>query len=227
MIPHVTLREPQGDVSLMLICKIQYGAPIPEKILQKAMEVLRNGGVVAHPTDTCYGFAVDIFNEEAVKLLYRLKKMSETKPVTIMVSCLAEAKKYGEFFPAGQHLAKRHWPGALTLIVPRKKTLPTFSNPHSETVGIRVPDCPVSLALIRAFGGPLSTTSANITTLLAPYRVLDMLEQFRKERCLPDLVLDAGEIPLHPSSTVVKVIGEEIKVVRQGKIKIDEKIIEP
>ncbi|MBI5755033.1 threonylcarbamoyl-AMP synthase [Candidatus Peregrinibacteria bacterium] len=204
----------------MIIYKIQYRKPIPEKILCKAVSVLRKGGVIAHPTDTCYGFAVDIFNAKAIARLYRLKKMLVTKPVTIMAESFSEAQRYGEFSLVSKNLAKKYWPGALTLIVPRKKTLPAFLNPNSDTIGIRVPDCPVSLALMVAFGGPLCTTSANITTLPSPYGVSDMLGQFRQERVQPDLILDAGTIPFQPPSTIVKVMEGGVKVMREGAVKI-------
>ena len=116
-----------------------------------------------HPTETCYGLAVDIFNRGALDKLYRVKGRDGRKPVSILVADLEMARQYGEFSEKALELAEKYWPGALTIIVPRTKNLPEFFNAGQEFVGIRCADHEFSRKLVRAFGSPITTTSANLS----------------------------------------------------------------
>ena len=177
--------------------------------LLNAVKALHAGAVLAHATETCYGLAVDIFQKGAVEKLYRLKQMPFSKPVSILVRDLQEAQRYGEFSAAALKLAQQHWPGPLTLIVPRTAALPLWINPGLDSVGIRVSDHKEVQALLEAFGGPLTTTSANVSGEPQAYAASDM-------GLKPDLILDSGSIPKNPPSTIVKVDGAELRVIRQG-----------
>lgn len=187
-----------------------------KETLIEAVKTLHNGGVVAHPTETCYGLAVDIFQKTAVARLYSLKKMKRSKPVSILVRNLEEAKRYGEFSDKAEELAKKNWPGPLTIVVPRKKTLPAWLNPKEDFIGIRVSNNKKTRNLVEAFGSPLTTTSANLSGLPQAYKVADFLSQ----GLIPDFVLDGGEIGKNPPSTIVKVEGEKVEVLREGSIGI-------
>src|SRR3989338_281787 len=94
--------------------------------LQKAVEILKKGGVVAHATDTCYGFAASIRSEEGIKKIYALKKMLAQKPVSILVSDIKSAEKYGLFNATAERFAEQYWPGQLTIIVERTAAVPNF-----------------------------------------------------------------------------------------------------
>lgn len=191
-------------------------------ILEKAITALRNEGVVLHPTETCYGLAADIFSPVAVEKVYSLKDMSLSKPVSIMVSSLNEAQKYGEFSEKALRLAEKYWPGPLTIIVPRKGLLPSHINREMATVGIRYPNHDVTQQLLSEFGGPLVTTSANRTGESQAYDV----ETFLLGRdvdgsggeAVPDAIIDLGHIPEIEPSTIVEVIGDDVRVIRQGPI---------
>jgi L-threonylcarbamoyladenylate synthase len=172
--------------------------------------------VVAHATETCYGLAADIFQRKALEHLYALKKMPLDKPVSVLVRDLDEAQRYGEFSSTALKLALKYWPGPLTIIVPRKAALPPLVNYGQTTVGFRVSSNKKTRELLEAFGGPLTTTSANVHGQPQAYSVQDMLDQ----GLVPDAVLDSGRIGENPPSTIVEVIGEEVKVVRQGEIKL-------
>lgn len=185
---------------------------------QQTLSILKSGGIIAHATDTCYGFACDIFNKEALKRLYKLKKMSFRKPVSILVSSLAMARRYGYFSKKTLLLAKKYWPGPLTIIVKRKKSLPSFLNPHSETIGIRIPDHKLSIDLVKQFKSPLTTTSANISGKPSPYAVLTIQKQFKKYKLKPDFILDSGRLEKNPPSTLIKMNTQKIKIIRQGRI---------
>lgn len=187
--------------------------------LTGAITALKNGGVVLHPTETCYGLTADIFSEKAVVHIYELKKMSESKPVSIMVPSLDEAMKYGVFGEKALELAQKYWPGPLTIIIPRTELLPFYINRGVATVGIRCPDHASTQQLLQNFGGPLITTSANRTTEPQAYCVEDFMKD-RAETELPDAIIDEGRIPEIAPSTIVEVVGDEVKIVRKGPIVI-------
>lgn len=182
--------------------------------IEKAIHVLRQGGVIAHPTDTCYGLAADVFNLQALERLYELKGMPKDKPVSILVASLEEAKRYAHFSPKALELAERFWPGALTLVLTRSQPLPSFLNPGVLEIGLRVIDEPISVALLKAFGGPLTTTSANAHGKPSPYSVSEISLK-------PDLILDGGELQAHAKpSTIVRVLGDDVDILRHGDLTI-------
>lgn len=173
---------------------------------------MRLGKVIAHPTDTCYGLAVDIHSEKGLKKLYSLKKMPSDKPVSILVKSLTEAHYYGEFCELSERMAMEFWPGPLTLVVPRKSGLPDFLNSGEELIGLRVIDEPVSLALLEELGGPITTTSANLHGEKTPFSVTDLTVE-------PDLVLDVGYLRKHEKpSTVIKVVDNKATTLRHGDL---------
>ncbi len=180
----------------------------------KAVQALREGKVVAHATETCYGLAVDIFSHDAVLRLYDMKKMDLDKPVSILCTSLDEAKKYGEFSEKALSLAEKYWPGPLTIVVSRKAALPVWINPGVSTIGIRVSSNEITRELVEGFGGPITTTSANIHGLPQAYSVDEFAE------LKPDFILDSGRIPPISPSTIVEVIGDSLKIIRQGDLKI-------
>lgn len=188
--------------------------------LDRALKVLCGGGVIAHATETCYGFACDARNEQAVQRLYALKKMSRSKPISLLVSDCAMARQYAIFDKSALALAKKYWPGPLTLVLKRKKALPAWINPNEATVGLRVSGHRLSRALCQALGGPLTTTSANISGLSPPYSVSAIRRQFRGQRNKPDFFLDSGRLKKNPPSTVARVTQEKIEIIRPGPIKL-------
>ncbi len=187
-----------------------------EAVIEKAARVLEAGGVVMHPTDTCYGLAADITNVKALEKLYAIKKMAADKPVSMMVADLKEAEKFAEFTDAARKLAEKFWPGPLTLVLTRKKNIPFFFNENTASVGIRCPDSAVSYALIRAAGVPLTTTSANETGNSEVYKISDFLAQFDVGDTLPDLILDGGEIAKNIPSTIIAFGEKGPVVIREG-----------
>jgi L-threonylcarbamoyladenylate synthase len=200
-------------VSFLCMNVIQCDPSEPEvQAIEQAVQALRDGGVVAHPTDTCYGLAVDITNADALKRLYLHKGMELNKPVSILVSSLEEAHEYGVFSDMAVRLAQEFWPGPLTLVVPRTDKLPEFVNKGMPDVGIRVISDPVAVALLEAFGGPVTTTSANAHGKPSPYKAQDISME-------PDLILDVGElVEREKPSTVLKIREESAITLRQGNL---------
>lgn len=179
----------------------------------KAVEVLKSGGLVMHPTETCYGLAVDVFNEDALKKLYRVKKMALDKPVSILVDGIGMAQEYGLFSEKAFVLAQKYWPGPLSILIPRKRNLPDFLNPGSDYVSIRFSSNDFCTEMVRELGRPVTTTSANVAGEPQLYKVED--QDFVKE---VDFVVDGGEISQNKPSTIVKIDGDKLEVIRQGSI---------
>jgi L-threonylcarbamoyladenylate synthase len=194
-----------------------------ETALERGASVIKNGGVVMHATETCYGLAADIFNKAALDKLYAIKQMSKEKPVSIMVSSFLQAQKYAFFNELGERLADKFWPGPVTIVLPRKKMLPVFLNEDNDFVGIRCPDHAVAFGLIVKTGNPLTTTSANVSGLPEVYEIDGFLDQMTKSDVLPDLIIDTGLLPKNPPSTIVKFSGNEVVYLRKGSLFNDVK----
>jgi len=188
--------------------------------LQKAVELLKFGGIVMHPTETCYGLAVDIFDEQGLEKLYTLKGRETKKPLSILVHGLGMAEEYGIFSEKALDLAQKYWPGALSIVVPRNKALPGFFNKGEEFVSIRVSSDAFCKNMVREFGSPVTTTSANLAGM-KPLYVAD-LDGFGEMAADIDLVVDAGDILGNKPSTVVKVEGDLLQVLRQGELRLSK-----
>lgn len=186
------------------------------KAVKKACEALKAGGIVLHPTETCYGFAVDVFNENALEKLYKLKGRQFNKPVSILVSSFGMASEYGVFSEKAFEIANTYWPGPLSIVVPRRRNLPEYLNPGEDFVSIRFSSNEFCCEMVKEFGRPVTTTSANVSGKDPLYKV--DLSQFGKDMEKINLVVDGGAVDNVASSTVIKIFGETVKVLRQGKI---------
>jgi L-threonylcarbamoyladenylate synthase len=182
-------------------------------VMDEVVSVFRDGGLVMHPTETCYGLAVDVFNEEALKKLYKFKEMGFDKPVSILVDGFGMADEYGIFSDKAYELAERYWPGALSIVVPRKRSLPDFLNKGIETVSFRYSSDDFSNEMVKVLGKPVSTTSANKTGEPQLYKV--DISGWGDEI---DLIVDGGELIDNKPSTIVKVEGDKVEVLRQGEL---------
>lgn len=187
------------------------------KAISLAVKALKNGGVVMHPTETCYGLAADIFNAVAIAKVYALKGRDFKKPLSILVDSLGMAQEYGIFSDLGFDLARRYWPGPLSIVLPRKKKLPVFLSPDEEFISLRFSNDAFCKRLMEKFGSPLTTTSANRAGKEPYYKIHD--EMFDKEI---DLIVDGGKLLNNRPSTIVKVDGERMEILRQGDLVIGD-----
>ncbi len=183
--------------------------------IKKVVEVLENGGLVMHPTETCYGLAVDVFNENSLEKLYKIKEMPLNKPVSILVDSLEMAQKYGNFSGKALKLANKYWPGPLSIIVPRvfsekNDCLPSYLNENNKFISIRFSSLKFCTEVVSLLGKPITTTSANKFGKPEFYEPI-----FIKG---VDLLVDGGKILNKKPSTIIKVENDEVSVLRQGKI---------
>lgn len=190
---------------------------ITPKSLEKAAALLAEGRVIALPTETVYGLAADAGNAAAVAALYALKGREETKPCQVLAASAELALSLGEFSTVALALARRFWPGALTLIVRRKEGAPLAAavSPGVDTVGLRVPDHSVTQALLKLFGAPLAASSANPAGKPPARTAAEVAAYY------PELyILDGGMAEHGVASTVADCTGTEIKIVREGAISV-------
>jgi len=187
---------------------------------EKAADVLRRGGVVLYPTDTLYGLGVDATNRGAIGQLKQLKARETKKPISVVVPHHEALEEYALMNEHARALAKRHLPGALTLVVPGSGRIPDDILLNGA-LGMRIPDDPFSLALARMFGLPYTATSANMSGLPTPSTVDEILRQFGPAMRHIDLVVDAGPRGDSAPSTVVSVSGDRVFVLREGAIPKD------
>ncbi len=188
--------------------------PEPRKIA-RAVEALRAGEVIAYPTDTVYGIGCDITQKRAIDRVYALKQMKEDQPLAFICEGLSDLAKYAVVDDRTYRLMRRLTPGPYCFILEASREVPRILQMKRKTVGIRVPNNGVALALVRALGHPIvsSTASKDGETLNDP---ADIDEAFPAL----DLILDAGYGGLVPS-TVLDVTGHEVRVVREGAGPID------
>jgi len=187
-------------------------------LVAKAAKVAERGGVLVVPTDTVYGAACLVHNEAGVDRLYRLKGMTPKKQLSILCRDLEMAAEYTRGIPNSLfRVVRRCLPGPYTFILPASKTLPKTMRKERNTIGIRIPDCPIVLDLIGQLGYPLLTTSVAPTPgqwLNDPVRIEEELGGDI------DLVIDGGLLFPEPS-TVIDFTGLEPVVLREGKGPVD------
>lgn len=191
--------------------------PEPGDLL-KVVAALRRGGVVGIPTDTVYGLAADPFSEQAVALLFAIKRRSAVKPIPLLAASVEQAGRVGVLAGEARQAAGRHWPGALTLVVRRVPGLPDWlGNPSRGSVGVRVPDHPGALALL-AEAGPLAVTSANRSGTAPAVDEAGARAVFADEVAAYLPGAGAGGAP----STVVDFTGKVPRVLRAGPVAWEE-----
>jgi L-threonylcarbamoyladenylate synthase len=182
--------------------------------LPHALSVLKAGGLVAFPTDTVYGLGALAFDGKAIESIYTAKDRPIEKAIPILISDLSELEKVGIDIPdAARRLASRFWPGALTILVPKRRDLPE-SVSATATVGVRVPDHEAARALLRA-AGPMAVTSANLSGSLSPVSAEAVYEQLGGR--IP-LIIDGGGTPGGVPSTLVDCTAPDLKILREGPI---------
>jgi L-threonylcarbamoyladenylate synthase len=189
--------------------------------LADAVAVISRGGVVAIPTDTLYGFAVDPFSSAAISHLFAVKGRATERAVALIGADTDQViGQLGALPPAARTLASRYWPGPLTLLVERPAAMPAELTGGSHLVGVRVPNHDVARELCRACGHLLTATSANLSGEPASDDPDHIAHVFAGSGV--DLLVDAGKTPGGPPSTIVEAHGDSVRLIRPGAISWDE-----
>lgn len=194
-----------------MILKINAENP-QARLISQVVEQLRQGALIAYPTDTIYGLGCDIFNRHGVKNIYRIKQRNPRQPFSFICADLSDATNYAQVSNFAFKIMKRHLPGPYTFVLEATKVVPDSLTTRQKTVGIRIPDDPIALAIVQELGHPLVTTSANISGEAPLHDPADI--DLAMGRML-DLIVDGGKRYGDPS-TVISLIDDRIEVLRKG-----------
>lgn len=198
-----------------------------KEVASIAKEVLKNGGLVIYPTETCYGVGVNALNEDAVSRLLKYKRRPEGKAVSIAVSDISMAEKYVEINQVAKNVYKNFLPGPVTVISKDLNKVCKDLTSEENTLGVRIPKYLLVTEIIKECGFPITATSANSSGKKNPYKISDILENITaKQKELIDLIIDAGELEHNPPSTVIDTTKEEMKVLRRGNIKVGKLLVD-
>src|SRR4051812_22054097 len=185
------------------------------QLITQAVEILRRGGVVAFPTETVYGLGADATNAGAVARVFQIKGRPSTNPLIVHVADEAIARRYARDFPiAATKLVARFWPGPLTIVLPKAPAIVPSVTAGLDTVGLRAPNHPLALELLRAFDGALAGPSANKSTHVSPTTAEHVRDELGDA---VDLILDGGPCEVGIESTVLSLVGEP-KILRLGAV---------
>jgi L-threonylcarbamoyladenylate synthase len=185
--------------------------------LSTARRVVEDSGLVIFPTDTVYGIGCRVDDPAAIERLYLIKGRPAQKAIPVLIGEVAQIEKVCGALPGNVYpLIERFWPGALTIVLPRNPTLPAALGPLA-TVGVRMPDHPVALALLRE-AGPLAASSANLSGTVEAHRAHEARDQLGDH---VELILDGGETPGGVPSTVVDLTQPDFPILRAGPISAD------
>jgi L-threonylcarbamoyladenylate synthase len=186
--------------------------------ISAASKIVRNGGLVVYPTDTVYGLGCNPLNVEAVKRIFKVKGDRE-KPLPILgynVKCIQRIAKLSV---NALKIVDKFWPGPLTIVVPKKQTLPDIVTGYMPSVGVRIPNHAVAIQLIKLSEGILIGTSANKTGEKSPKTADEAAKQMDGS---VDLILDGGSTPLGHESSIIDLTSRKLRMLRGGPVKLEE-----
>jgi tRNA threonylcarbamoyl adenosine modification protein (Sua5/YciO/YrdC/YwlC family) len=197
---------------------IEVNADFPQpRHVQRVVDVLSSGGVIAYPTDTYYGLGCDLGSKKGIEKLYQLKGRDRKKPLSFLCPDLSDVAKYAHVSNFAYRTMKSLTPGAFTFILEATRLVPEVMMSKQKQVGIRVPDSELARALAAALGRPIVTTSATDAEGAPLIDAKDIKDALGYGL---DLILDGGVRLMEPS-TVVSLIDDQIEVLRQGKGQLD------
>ncbi len=186
------------------------------RALEQTINSIQRGGIVAYPTDTVYGIGASLQYDGALRRIFEIKGRSAEKTLPVLLASSADLAKVSTVVdPRLLALAIRFWPGALTVAVPAKKSLPPQVVAEDGTVGVRVPAHSVALTLAQRCGGAIATTSANLSGWPPARSAREIVQSIQNQ---VDFVLDGGLARGGTSSTVIRMEGDTISIIRAGAI---------
>jgi len=201
------------------IIKITDKAAPRDEELMEAAGILRQGGLVAFPTETVYGLGANALDEGAAARIYAAKGRPSDNPLIAHISCMEELPALVREIPeAGKRLAEKFWPGPLTMIFPKKSVVPDGTTGGLDTVAVRMPSDPVANRLIRLAGVPVAAPSANLSGRPSPTRAGHVVEDTNGKI---EMILDGGEVGIGVESTIVDVSGPVPVLLRPGAVTLE------
>lgn len=187
--------------------------------IRQAARVIREGGLVAFPTETVYGLGADAENPLAVARIFEVKARPRIDPVIVHVDGPAAAARYGLMPDSAHRLMERFWPGALTLVIRKTEEVPPIVTAGLDTVGVRNPSHPAALELIHACGRGIAAPSANMFGYVSPTSAEHVADQMGDSI---DMILDGGSCPVGVESTILSLTGAVPRLLRAGGVPLEE-----
>ena len=183
------------------------------RLIHRAVDILKSGGIIIYPTDTVYGMGCDLFNKRGIERIYEIQRRNRKQPLSFICSDLKDISRYARVSDEAYKIMKRLLPGPYTFVLEASRIVPKIILPKRQTTGIRIPDNRICHALVAEMGSPVISTSVKDEggNLLSDPRVIE--ELFGKR---VDMIIDGGIIAAEPSS-VVSLLPEGIEVIRTGK----------
>jgi tRNA threonylcarbamoyl adenosine modification protein (Sua5/YciO/YrdC/YwlC family) len=183
------------------------------RLIRRAVEILRAGGLVIYPTDTVYGLGCDLFNKKGIERIYEIQRRDRKQPLSFICADLKDISRYAKVSDEAYKIMKRFLPGPYTFVLEASRLVPKIILPKRQNTGIRVPDNRICQALIAEMGSPVISTSVKDGggELLSDPRIIE--ELFGKR---VDMIIDGGIIAAEPSS-VVSLLDDGIEIIRAGK----------
>jgi len=189
-----------------------------KRLIAKAVDILKTGGVIAYPTDTIYGFGCDILNKKAIQRIYQIKKRDRSKPFSFICSDLKNISEYAQVTDYAYKTMKRLLPGPYTFILPGTKLVPKIMLTKRKTVGIRVPNNNICLAIVEALGHPIISTSIGWSGREVLSDPQQIEETFGSQI---ELTIDGGILPNQPSS-IISLLDDLPEVIRAGQGEVSQ-----
>ncbi len=184
--------------------------------LDSAAQIIKNGGLVAMPTETVYGLGADAFNEKAVKKIYKAKGRESDNPLIVHVAGFGDWRELVKNIPEdAKKLAEKYWPGPLTIILPKSKKVPSVVSGGLDTVAVRMPRNEIALYFIQKCGCPIAAPSANISGSPSPTKFNHVFKDMNGKI---DAIIDGGDCRIGVESTVIAFAGEKPEILRPGGI---------
>ena len=183
------------------------------RLIRKAVEILKAGGVIVYPTDTAYGLGCDLFNKKGIERIYDIKKRSKKQPLSFICADLKDISRYAKVSDYAYRTMRRLLPGPYTFILEASRLVPKIILPKRQTTGIRVPDSKICLALVGELGQPIISTSVKTENgeIMSDPREIE--QKFGNR---VNLVIDAG-VMLSGESSVISLVDDVIEIIRIGK----------
>lgn len=201
------------------LIKIEDTKQIKNEELAEAAQILRDGGLVAFPTETVYGLGANALDETAAKKIYAAKGRPSDNPLIAHISCLEELKPLVAYIPeAGRKLAEAYWPGPLTMVFPKSDIVPYGTTGGLDTVAVRMPSDPVANRLIKLAGVPVAAPSANTSGRPSPTTAQHVWQDMEGKI---EMILDGGPVGIGVESTIVDVSGDVPTLLRPGAITME------
>jgi L-threonylcarbamoyladenylate synthase len=189
-----------------------------DNVYNEIVSLLRDGGIVAFPTDTAYGLGVDPFNEAAVDRIFQVKGRSETKPILLLVNSIDLAVSVTQPSKVFYDVAEEFWPGPLTIICRAAGSLFSKLTAGTATIGVRWPIAPFSTNLVSRFGKPITATSANRSGMPSAISADEVFSQLGNSI---DAIIDGGVLPSRGGSTLLDLTTDPPNVLREGPVTFD------